>query len=196
MSAPVGEQQQAPTTGITGQQATPPVVMFSQADVDRIVGDRLARETRKYANYDELVAAKTELDTMKAANATDLEKAIQKARDEAGAEIRATTDRQLIAAEIRALAAAARFHDPKVAPALADLTGIKVGADGTVDTAAAEAAVKALADAHPYLVASEEKKDPKTPRRDPAQGARPGEKPDGRDAGRAEAERRFGKKTT
>ena len=47
---------------------------FSQADVDRIVADRLARESKKYADYDDLKKAKEELDQMKQGQLSEVEK--------------------------------------------------------------------------------------------------------------------------
>ena len=48
---------------------------FSQADVDRMIADRLAREQKKYADYGDLKAAKEELDKLKEGQKSELEKA-------------------------------------------------------------------------------------------------------------------------
>lgn len=48
---------------------------FSQADVDRILADRLKREREKYADYDDLKKSKEELDVLKTAQMTEQEKA-------------------------------------------------------------------------------------------------------------------------
>jgi hypothetical protein len=65
---------------------------FTQADLDRHIADRLARDRRERPSDDEIAelrAAKTKLDELEAANATELEKAQQradaaeKARDDA-----------------------------------------------------------------------------------------------------------------
>lgn len=205
MSAPAGEQQQtgtpasAPAGGVvptpgTGAGQQQPEKQFSQSEVERMVEERLIRERKKYSDYDDLKTKAGKWDQAEAANATDMEKAVKKAVDEAVTGVRQSTDQKLITAEVRALAAAAKFHDPAVAATLADVSGIKVAEDGTVDSAAAEAAVKAVAAKYPYMLAADDGKNTKTPRRDPGQGPRAGEKPDGRDAGRAEAERRFGAK--
>lgn len=63
------------TTAETGQGAQPAVeqqeqqeqqgVGFTQADVDRIVADRLARERAKYADYDDLKKAAKEADRLR-----------------------------------------------------------------------------------------------------------------------------------
>jgi hypothetical protein len=47
---------------------------FTQADVDRLLADRLARERKKYAGYDDFKKKASELDKLKDANKTELEK--------------------------------------------------------------------------------------------------------------------------
>lgn len=49
---PQGEQEKKPT----GDEGAKPDPTFTQADVDRIVADRLKREREKYADYDDLKA--------------------------------------------------------------------------------------------------------------------------------------------
>jgi len=51
----------------------------SQGELDRIVADRLARERRKYADYDELRARAARLDELEAAGRTELERAVARA---------------------------------------------------------------------------------------------------------------------
>lgn len=60
---------------------------FTQADVDRIVADRLNREKGKFADYDELKAKADKLDEQEAASKSDLDKAREQL---AAAEKRAT----------------------------------------------------------------------------------------------------------
>lgn len=52
---------------------------FTQEDVNRIVGERLARETAKYADYDSLKDKASKFDQMEEANKTELQKAQEKA---------------------------------------------------------------------------------------------------------------------
>ncbi|MEU0492570.1 DUF4355 domain-containing protein [Nocardiopsis sp. NPDC006139] len=47
---------------------------FNQADVDRIVQQRLAREREQYADYEDVKAKAAELDKLREAEKTDLEK--------------------------------------------------------------------------------------------------------------------------
>lgn len=133
---------------------TPPA---TQEDLDRIIESRLNREKSKYSDYDDLKAKASRLDELEAANATDLEKAVKKARDEATNEVTAATNRLLVQAEVRALAAAAKFRDPadavtQLAGKLADVSvEIKDGV-AVVDSAKAKALVDELATSKSYLV--------------------------------------------
>lgn len=52
---------------------------LTQAELDRIIEERLARERKKYADYDELKAKAAKLDEYEAASKSDLEKAAEKA---------------------------------------------------------------------------------------------------------------------
>lgn len=47
---------------------------FTQADVDRIVADRLSREKAKYSDYDELKAKADQFDEAEAANKSEADK--------------------------------------------------------------------------------------------------------------------------
>ena len=53
---------------------------FTQAELDAIVSDRLKRERAKYEGFDELKAKADELDALKEANKTELQKATEKAQ--------------------------------------------------------------------------------------------------------------------
>ena len=72
---------QSTTNAGTGERT------FSQADVDRMIADRLAREQKKYADYSELKAAKEELDQLKEGQKSELEKA-NAAREKAEAKVK------------------------------------------------------------------------------------------------------------
>ena len=54
---------------------------FTQAELDQIVTDRLARERKKYEGFDELKAKASKLDELEAANKTELEKATRRAEE-------------------------------------------------------------------------------------------------------------------
>ena len=50
---------------------------FTQAEMDAIIGERIARVKAKYADYDEAKAALTELNELKEASKTELQKAVE-----------------------------------------------------------------------------------------------------------------------
>lgn len=93
---------------MTDSQPTPapepaptPELKFSQEALDKIVGQRLAEERQKFANYDDLKAQSEELQKLKDGQKSDLERtqegltAAEKARQEAEGE------REKIANELR-----------------------------------------------------------------------------------------------
>lgn len=139
----------------------------SQADLDRILGNRLAREREKFADYDDLKAKAAELDQKREAEKTEAEKAVEAARKEGENAGRATGNERLINAEARALAAEAGFINPRIAIGSIDLKGVKVADDGTVDAAAIKAKLEDLAKSDPYLVGAGTKR----PRPDHSQGS-------------------------
>lgn len=147
---------------------------FTQAELDRVVSDRLARERAKYGDIDSLKAAKAELDELKAQNASDLEKAVAAARKEGETAASTRANQRLVAAEARALAADANFHNPRDAAQLVNLSEIKVGEDGEVDSDAVKALIDKLATERPYLVKAAEGEKKNDRKRDPGQGARTG----------------------
>jgi len=167
---------------------------FTQADVDRIVQERLARvKTEPPADYEALKAAKKELDDLKAKDQTELQAALAKIetltveRDKVVAErdgaAGAVKELQLRNAVVAA-AAKAKAVDPDDIWALLPKDAVTIGDDGQVT--GAENAVKALLEAKPHLVGKTT-----VPRPDPAQGQR-GDAKDYGSAGKAEAQRRFG----
>lgn len=64
-----------------GEQSTPKQfdAITSQEDLDRIVQDRIARERKKFADYEEAKAAQKKLAELEEANKSELEKAVARA---------------------------------------------------------------------------------------------------------------------
>jgi hypothetical protein len=141
------------------------------------------------ADYDEVKARAARADELEAANATETEKAIKAARAEAAAETLRTTAPRLVRAEFRA-AAKGVLSDEQRDALLEDLDLTKYLTDkGEVDEDKVARKVKAFAPAAPARSG--------TPRPDPGQGARGGSGPmTGREAGLAEAQKRFPKNVT
>lgn len=123
-------------------------------------------------------------------NKTELERAVDKAAQEARQQYAATANTRLINSEVKAAAAALGFHDPAdAAVQLRDHFGdIAVTDDGDVDEKAVKALIDELAKNKPYLVKSDIRPQPL-----PGQGLHQPSNSSGRDAGRAEAAKRFGK---
>lgn len=128
---------------------TPPA---TQADLDRIVGERVARERAKYADYQELKTKAEAHDKALEDAQSEQEKAVAAARREGEAEARKQSDQRIINAEARALAATAKFRNPTTAVRLLDLTGVGVNDAGDPDVDAIKAKLDELATAEPYLI--------------------------------------------
>lgn len=149
---------------------TPPA---TQADLDRIVGERLARERAKFAGYDDYKAKAEKYDAAQQADMTELQRA-QAALDEVKAD-RDAARIELTVAQHDALRA--RVAAAKGVPAH------RISGD-TED--------ELNADADAYLAEGVAAHSKKTSWPDLGQGRREQVAPSPRDAGRAEAERRFG----
>lgn len=158
----------------------------TQADLDRIIEDRVRRERAKYpADWADTVAKAGKHDALEAELASDKDKAIAAARvEEQGKAIP-----RLVGAEFRAAAKGVLTGDQLTA-LLEDLDLAKyVTAAGDVDVEKVTKKVTAFAPA-PGPGGT-----PQTPPRPLGQGNHPpaGAKPG--DRGRAEAEKRFGKRS-
>jgi hypothetical protein len=68
-----GKNEPEPTTANAGQDTTPKT--FTQDDIDKIVKERIERERKKYADYNDLKAAKAKLDEIEKSKLSDEEKA-------------------------------------------------------------------------------------------------------------------------
>ena len=74
---------------------------FTQADLDRIVNERLARERSKFADYDKIKADAAELQKIRDDEKTELQKAMERAEaaEKAAAEASFTALRTKVAAD-------------------------------------------------------------------------------------------------
>lgn len=130
---------------------------FTQADLDRIVQERLARQKAQFKDYDELKERASKYDEIEAANKTELEKANERAT-QAEAQAAAVEERAkklLTDASITA-AAAGKLADPSDAIALIDRGAIEYGEDGSPTNVAA--LVEALVESKPHLAAGGQRK--------------------------------------
>lgn len=130
---------------------------FSQADVDRIVQDRLARaKATPPADYEDLKAKAARLAELEAESMSELEKerAARAQAEERAAQVEADARETRLRAAILGEAAKAdrKVVDPDAVVALLDRSTLELADDGT-PTNIAEA-MDSLLKARPYLVAS------------------------------------------
>lgn len=138
------------TTETTETAATTSASGFTQADVDRIVNERLARQKAQFKDYDDLKTKASEFDRLAEAQKTEAQKAQERA-DKAEQAVQAAVERS-VKAEIKAIATG-EFADPGDAHLyLGDLSKF-IGKDGEPDSDAIEAALKEVEKAKPHLVA-------------------------------------------
>lgn len=170
-----------------GQGATPepPDQPLGEAGQRALAAERQFRSDAEA----EAKALKDELETLKAATQTDQEKAIEAAK----AEGFALANTRLVRAEVKAAAAAAGFHDPGDAAVQLHnrLSEVKITKEGDVDQAKVNELVAELAKAKAYLVKTVGATPPAPL---PGQGNHQPAPKTGAAAGKAEAEKRFGKK--
>jgi len=153
--------------GDGGAQYTPPA---TQADLDRIVEARLAREREKYKGFDDLKAKAAQWDQLEDEKKTPSEKAIEEARAQAAGETSAKFEQRIASTEVKALAATLGFLDP--ADALSVLAGDVPKKDDEIDVDELKKRVEKLASDKPYLVKEASRK----PRTRPT--PRPGDQQD------------------
>lgn len=137
--------------GAGGEQKT-----FTQAELDQKIGERLERERRKLGDVDELKRKAQAFDKLDEERKTELERAIDKAKDEASTATKADRDAfwksKLLTAQVQA-AAAGKLADPADAVNLLDLSGLELDDEGNIDKAKVAAAIDALIEKKPYLAA-------------------------------------------
>ncbi|MGF4045732.1 hypothetical protein ACX800_09980 [Paenarthrobacter nitroguajacolicus] len=126
---------------------TPPA---TQADLDRIIQDRLKRA--KPADYDDLKSKAAEYDKYKESSKTEQQKAIEAARAEGAQEVTGKFTTRIVNADIRATAATLGFSDPQDAIALfGDISKVEITDDGP-DAKAIKARLDEIAKDKPYLL--------------------------------------------
>ncbi|GAB2567467.1 hypothetical protein [Leucobacter ruminantium] len=127
---------------------TPPA---TQADLDRIVESRLARERSKFADYDDLKKKAAEHDAYLESQKDEHQKALDKTKADTESAVAQRFLSKLVSTEVKAIAATLGFNDPSDALAVIDAEKLPVK-DDEPDTEAIKAAVEKLAFDKPYLV--------------------------------------------
>ncbi|WP_449600305.1 phage scaffolding protein [Paenibacillus sp. Marseille-Q9583] len=138
---------------------------FTQADLDRVVAERLARDRKGREDYDDIKTKLTALEKAeterKKAELTDAERleaekaeALKKAQEaeERGNARETAANQRIINAEFKSLAREANVPADRLAAALklADLSAVTVDDEG--NAVGVKEAVEALVEAHVYLV--------------------------------------------
>lgn len=142
-----GEPGAGDGQGQTPPDGTPPQgpgggdKTFTQADVDRIINDRLARQKSQYADYEELKKSAGRLKDLETAQLSETEKRDKRIQEleAAAAEFEGKgrardleiTER-LVKAEVRIVASGMGFASPDDAYRLADLVEVKLDDQGAV----------------------------------------------------------------
>lgn len=136
-----------------GEQEQPQERTFTQAELDRIVQDRVARVKREApADYEELKAKAAQLEELETAKLSELEqekKAREKAEKQAAEAMKRANER-LLQAEILAEATAQQAIRPEHLHRLIDTDTVTIGDDGQVT--GVQDAVKAFLEANPEYV--------------------------------------------
>ncbi len=120
------------------------VKLFSQTDLDKILGKRIAKERNKFK--EELEAEKKKADMTESEKLKAEKEQALKAADERSQK----ADKRLINAEIKYISAKLNIIDPDAAAKLIDLTDIEVDENG--DVKGVEKALKLLIKEKQYLV--------------------------------------------
>lgn len=166
----------------------------SQEELDRRIGPRLARERDKYADYNDLKAAKAEYDKLLADQQTDQEKAVEAARKEGESTATQRSNALIVSMKAETIAATEKARNPEAVVKLLDLSGITVDDNGAIDTAALKAKVEELKTSDPYLF--DDGTGTKKPKADKSQGGGGGTDTAGVDRGKEMFQARHGKKTS
>lgn len=161
--APTGQQDPTATGTDPAQTGGQTDRTFTQADIDAIVKDRLARQRRstaeKYGDYEALKTAAAKLAEIEEANKTEADKVLERiaAAEAALAESKADNLRlaqertdALVRSTVVAKATVLGFRDPADAVSMLDMAALELQDDGTV--AGADEALTALSEAKPYLL--------------------------------------------
>lgn len=165
----------------------------SQEELNRIIGERLAREREKYVDYEDLKAKAAAHDKAVADAMSENEKAVAAAREEGEKTATEKANARLIRSEARAVAAELKALNPAIAIAAIDLSDIKVGDNGEPDAAAIKAKLEKLAADEPYLFGEAKQAPPKA---DPSQGGGGGDDKPSVSRGREMFDARRGAKKT
>ena len=140
------------TAGNTGEK------LFTQAELDAKIAERLARERKKYNNPQAAAQTETTTDEGGTAPVQQVEVDVTEDARQQAAAIIAQANQRLIQAIAQSEATKLNINPNYVADAvrLADLSSVKVNDDGTVDTKSITTALEAVLERMPVLKATTE----------------------------------------
>jgi len=149
---PGAGSEQMPEKQTPTREETPKQKLFTQADMEYEIGQRLKREREKYADYKDLQAAAAKLKEIEETQLSETERLQKKLAELEQAKGQAETLARDTAVRSAVIAAAAKlnFNDPNDAFALIDVSQIQFDDEGQVKNA--EALVEKLAKDRDYLL--------------------------------------------
>jgi len=150
---PAGTGTDPVQTGIQGSVEK----TLTQADVDRIVKERLGRQKQQYADYDDLKAAAAKLQELEDAQKSELDKTNEQLAllQATNAELLQKQQDLVLRNAITSEAGKLDFADPQDAWQLLDLSAVSINDDGEAEGVAN--ALKTLVEAKPYLVRQQQR---------------------------------------
>lgn len=168
-------EQEAPETNPDGQPSAETQVespesaekTFTQTQLDELITERIKRERKKFADYDDLKSKLSEYESQaeeqRQSELSDLQKAQEQAKQfesqlsELTAQLeteRGNARQQAIKNEFIKVASSANIIDIDAAIALSDLSAVEIGEDGKVN--GVDDVIKTLVENKPYLVAKKQ----------------------------------------
>lgn len=140
--------------GDPGKEFTPPA---SQADLDRLINQAVARTHKQYEGHDDLKAKASKWDEHEAGTLTsdaERQQAIDAAKEAGRTEAQQAYLTRLVHSEARRVATSLGFHDPDDALRVIDAEALPVK-DEDADADAIKALLEQLAKDKPHLVATQ-----------------------------------------
>lgn len=123
----------------------------SQAELDKIIEKRLARQKEQFKGFDDFKAKAAKWDQHEESSKDDAQKAIDTAKAETTAELTQKFLTRLVRSEVKSAAQAAGFFDPEDAFSVIDAEKLPVK-DDEPDADAIKKLVSDLAEKKPHLV--------------------------------------------
>lgn len=151
ITQPTEAVEQEPTTEATDTGDFRAIT--SQEELDTVISKRLARERKKFADYETLKEQANRLAELEKANLSDTERAVSEALTAKEAELNTAWATRLASTEVKAKAQALGFNDPEDV-----LTFVQISDfldNNELDQEALNSALTELSERKPYLLAGQ-----------------------------------------